>query len=276
MTKVTKEFNLNSSEEKSFIGYILEILSHYELAFAFVRKEIIVKLSKTFLGKLWLLFQPLITIIIYSIFFGQLLKLDTGSSPYPLFLISGLTLWNYFSSCSSIGGNILISNQDIIRKTPFPKIILNVSSALYTLLEQLPLFIIVIILAILYQQPTFYQLIFAPIAYLMIILFSLGVSNLLANLSYKKRDIIYVYTYVLQVLMWTTPVFYPTTIIPERFLPILYINPLTGLLDIFRWSLNIQPLPNNWFLFSLLSTLLIFLVSIFLYKRNEKFISDYI
>lgn len=266
----------NSSKEDSLLEYIKRIIHNYELAIALVKKDIIVKLSKTLLGKLWLVIQPLITIFIYSVFFGQLLKIDTGSSPYPLFLISGLTLWNYFSQSTSMGGNALMSNQDIIKKTPFPKIILNISSALFTLLEQVPLLIILIIIAFYYQRPSFSQLFFAPFIYFFTILFSLSISNILAILSIKKRDLSYAYNFFLQVLLWTTPVFYPVTLIPEKYIFIVYLNPIAGLLDLFRWSLNIMPIENFYFVYSIISIVFIFIFSIILYKKSEKSISDYI
>lgn len=267
---------INDSKEESYLEYFKRVWNGRELIYSLVKKELLVKMSKTLLGRLWLIIPTLITIVIYSIFFGQLLQLDTGTSPYPLFLISGLALWNYFSQTSSIGANALFSNQEIIRKTPFPKIILNISYAAFILIEQIPLLILISIISAFYQKPNVYQVIFTPFAYLLIVLLSFGVGNILANLSIRKRDIIHAYAFILQISLWLTPVFYPTTLIPEKYAFLIYINPITGILDLFRWSLNIQELNNLYFLYSILSTFIILFFSFKLYKKNEKTIGDYI
>ncbi|MCZ2393078.1 MAG: ABC transporter permease [Chitinophagales bacterium] len=270
---------VNHSGEESFYNYLDKVWEGRELIYILVKKDILLKLSRTFFGRLWLLIPTVITIIIYSLFFGQLLNLNTGSSPYPLFLISGLTLWNYFSQSTNLSANTLISNQDLIKKTPFPKLILNISSCIYTLVEQIPLLVILLIFSFIYQRPSFSQIIIAPFVYLLLIFFSLGIGNLLSNISIHKRDIIHAYSFVVQILLWLTPVFYPVTLIPDKYIFIIYLNPITGLLDLFRWSLNIQDISNVhyiYYLYSIFVSLFILLFSIKIYKQNDKTISDYI
>lgn len=264
----------NTFNNPTLRQYLQEIYSKRILLHNLLEKDWILKSKRTSLGFIWILIQPIIYILLYTFIFSGIINITVDNSSYFLFLTSGYIIWNFFYQNTVLGGNILISNQQMIRKSPFPKIILNFCTTINILLEQIPLLLIFLLLVIIFQKPTLLQLLYFPLAYASIILLSIAISNILSLMTLYRRDIMMAYPFLLQIIMWFTPIFYPIKLIPERFEVLLYFNPLTGIIDILRWSVSISDRVNPLSYFSLIFSGSLFVLSIILYKNKDRFIAD--
>lgn len=264
----------NTFNNPTLRQYLQEIYSKRILLHNLLEKDWILKSKRTSLGFIWILIQPIIYILLYTFIFSGIINITVDNSSYFLFLTSGYIIWNFFYQNTVLGGNILISNQQMIRKSPFPKIILNFCTTINILLEQIPLLLIFLLLVIIFQKPTLLQLLYFPLAYASIILLSIAISNILSLMTLYRRDIMMAYPFLLQIIMWFTPIFYPIKLIPERFEVLLYFNPLTGIIDILRWSVSISDRVNPLSYFSVIFSGTLFLLSIILYKNKDRFIAD--
>ncbi len=267
---------INQSSPETANEYLKRINDHREFILILVKRGLRIKLKRTWAGVLWILINPIISISIYTLFFGFLMKVSWAEDSYLFYLFSGFCIWNLFSNISIQGGNALITNQEIIKKNPFPRISVIIAQALQNLIEQSPFILAICIAAIILRHPPLGQITLFPISLILTILLSFSVSLIIARLSLNKRDILHVSPYLFQIIIWFSPVFYPLNIIPESLQVYAYINPICGLLDMFRYSVHLQDTLSQAAIFSALSSLLYLLIAFFAFKNIDKNIPDYL
>ncbi len=264
----TKEI-ITISSRISIIQYVRKCLQYNELTWALVKKDLKVKYSQTKLGLLLSLLQPLVSLFLFSFFFGNLMKLGTDGSPYPVFVFIGLTSWYSFSYIVAYASSSLIESNYLIKKVFFPKLILPVSKALSSLLEFIIWMTILVVLMFFYGIQPSYRLVFFPLFLIMNILTGLTIGIWLSALSFRKRDILHIVPYMAGLTIIVTPVFYPNSIIPEHLGFLLYCNPMAGIIQGFRWCITGMDSFSLNFLPGFLFVILLFVLSIWYFKNVE-------
>jgi lipopolysaccharide transport system permease protein len=212
---------------------------HYkDLVWALVKKDLKVKYAQTRLGILLSLLQPVVGLIVFSYFFGNLLHIGSDGLPYPVFVFTGMITWYYFSLVVAYSGSSLIESQHIIKKVNFPKLIIPFSKAISALVELFIWMIVLVVLMVIYQITPTYRLLFLPCFLLLNMILGLTVGIWLSALSFKRRDILHVVPYFVGLTMMATPVFYPKTLIPQQYDYLMDLNPIAGILQGFRWCIS--------------------------------------
>ncbi|MGH7885858.1 MAG: ABC transporter permease [Thermodesulfobacteriota bacterium] len=254
-----------------------ELWKYRELLFFLVWRDIKVRYKQTVVGAGWAIIQPVFQMIVFTVFFGKIAKVPSDDLPYPIFSYSGLLLWTYFSSALSGSSNSLIGSSNLISKVYFPRLIIPLSSSLAPIVDYLIALTILFFMMVFYGIYPDYKIIFFPVVLTLTFFASTGISLWLSAMNVKFRDVKYVLPFFVQLLMFLTPVIYPVSFIPDKFVWLLYLNPLAALVDVHRAVL----LGYNDINFVLLSisivvNLIIFITGIRYFRKTESFFADII
>jgi len=277
ITKSEKKFEIVIKPRNRWFDLNLKELWLYrELAFIFAWRDIKVRYKQTALGIVWAILQPVLTVAIFSFFFGKLAKIPSEGIPYPVFAFVGIVFWNYFSISLTGSGNTLIENENIIKKVYFPRLILPISLTLTPLVDLAISLIILAALMVFYGfAPTVYSVLFLPVLIIISFLASAGLGLFLASINLKYRDVRYALPFFIQILMYLTPVIYPSSIVGEKYQWILALNPMTGVIETARSSfLNVSPVNYHLLLISSGIAIALFLFGVFRFKKTEIFFAD--
>lgn len=254
-----------------------EVWDYRELLFFFTWRDLKVRYKQTAIGALWAIFQPFITMVIFSVFFGGLLKISSDGVPYPIFVYTGLLFWQFFSSALSDTSNILISNQAIITKVYFPRLILPLSSVMTKFIDFGIAAVILIGMMIFYgYTPHLSGLFIIPLLLVITFMISTGLGLSLASINVKYRDVRHALPFFIQMLMFITPVIYPASI-AGKYSWILAFNPMMGVIQSARAAL-LGTTVLNWTLvsISLIATFILMLIGIYTFKKTERYFADII
>ena len=253
-----------------------ELWIYKELFYFFTWRDIKIKYKQTALGFLWAILQPLLMMLIFTFFFGRTLNVPSQNLPYPIFVFSGLLIWNTFSSGLTNSANSMVNNAQIIKKIYFPRLIIPVSSILVALFDFLMAFILFVPLLIFYQQHVAWMAVICwPVAIGICVVATLGPGCLLAALNVKYRDFRYVIPFLVQVLFFLTPVIYPVSLIKHPALQyILVMSPMYAAVELFRYPLTELHLNLTYMAISLTVGFLLLVVGLIYFKRTEDFFAD--
>lgn len=254
----------------------LELWRFRELFYIFVWRDIKVRYKQTAIGISWAIFQPLLTMLIFTIFFGRLAKVPSDNIPYPVFVFTGLVFWTYFQTALSNATSCLVDNENIIKKVYFPRLILPISTLVTPMIDFVAALVILFcMMAYFHYVPGILGILVIPFLLLMSLLASAGLGLFFSSVNVKFRDVKYALPFFIQILLFVTPVIYPISIIPERFQWVIYLNPLTGVITIAR-SLLLQVTSINWMLvlISVISSLVLALLGIMYFRKTERFFAD--
>lgn len=252
-----------------------EIWRHRELFYFFSWRDLKVRYKQTAIGILWAVFQPFIAMVVFSIFFGGLAKMPSDGIPYPVFVYVGLLFWQFFSVSVSQASNSLVANKEIITKIYFPRLILPVSSIVTNLVDFLIASVILVGLMFYYHYvPNLIGLLILPLLVLITLLTATGLGLLLAAVNVKYRDVRYILPFFIQMMLFVTPVIYPTSIL-EKYSWILAINPMAGVIEAARATI-LGTASINWplLLISSIACLLLFITGLIYFKKTEKQFAD--
>lgn len=254
-----------------------ELIAYKELFYFFTWRDVKIKYKQTVLGFLWVLLQPLLMMIIFTLFFGRVLKVPSNDLPYPVFVLSGLLIWNIFSSGLTNASNSMISNASIIKKIYFPRLIIPVSSMLVCLLDFVIGFVLFLGVLIYYQQPVnTYAFLFWPMAVLTTIIATLGPGSWLAALNVKYRDFRYVIPFLIQVLFFLTPIIYPVSMLQHPWLQyIIVLSPIYAAVEFFRMPLTGSFTEPVLLIVSLSSGCLLLIIGLRYFKKTEDLFADF-
>jgi lipopolysaccharide transport system permease protein len=254
-----------------------ELWIYKELLYFFTWRDLKVRYKQTAVGAGWAIFQPLITMVVFSVFFGQMAKVPSDNVPYPIFVYVGLLFWQFFSSALSDTSNVLITNQAIITKVYFPRLILPISSVITKLVDFLISSLILIGLMFYYGYvPSLTGILIIPLLLLISFMASVGGGLLLASINVKYRDVRYALPFFIQILMFVTPVIYPASI-AGKYSTLLAINPMMGVIQTARASL-LGTTPINWTLIgiSFIACMVLLFIGIYVFKKTERYFADII
>lgn len=253
-----------------------EIWRFRELLYIFAWRDIKVRYKQTFVGVAWAIFQPFITMVIFTVIFGQLAKVPSEGIPYPIFVYSGLLFWNYFSTALTNSSNCLVENENIVKKVYFPRLILPVSTTVTPLIDFLFAFLILIGMMIYYHfVPSLLGVIIIPVLLIISLVAASGLGLFLAAANAKFRDVRYILPFSIQVLMYVTPVIYPVGIIPAKYQWLISLNPMTGVINCAR-SLLLHTGAMDWnqFLISTGVAVALLIFGITYFRKTERFFAD--
>jgi len=265
-----------SSDQAAGLNF-RELWSYRELFYFFTWRDVKVKYKQTVLGVFWVVLQPVITVAIFSFFFGKALKVPSEGLPYPVFVFSGLLFWNFFSASVSNAGNSMLTNATIIKKIYFPRVIIPVSALLVSGVDLLISFLVFVAVLVYYQTPVdvLQLMLYWPLAVVLLILGTLGISCWLAALNVKYRDFRYVIPFGLQVALFLSPVIYPTTIVKTPWLGyLLALNPMHAVINLFRIPIIGLTSDINLLLISVASSVLLLIWGLYYFNRTEAFFAD--
>jgi lipopolysaccharide transport system permease protein len=253
-----------------------EIWEYRELFWTFVKRDVSVRYKQTFIGGLWAILQPFITMVVFSFFFGTIMNVASGGVPYPIFSYSGLILWMYFTSAISTASGSLIGSASLITKVYFPRIIIPLAATMSGLVDYLISSLLLVFLLIYFQVvPSIFIFLIPMLAVLTWFLAS-GMGLWLSAINVKYRDVKYVVPFLIQLGLFFTPVIYPISIAPG-FRNILLLNPMTGLIETHRsLILGLENFSFIPLLISIFVTGLIFISGAFYFKSVEKYFTDII
>jgi lipopolysaccharide transport system permease protein len=246
-----------------------------ELLFFLVWRDVKIRYKQTMLGAAWAIIQPFVTMIVFSIFFGRLANMPTDGIPGPIFWYSALLPWTYFSGAITNAGNSLVGNRDLITKVYFPRMILPASTVVSGLVDLFVASLLLIGMMVYYDVGFSWGMLVWPLAISSLVLLALGAGMFLSAINVNFRDVKYALPFAVQLLMFVTPVIYPTSIIPEKYRGLMALNPLSGIIEACRASL----LPTrdvNWMTLgvSFAITVIIFVVGLIYFNRTQRSFAD--
>jgi len=219
----------------------------------------------------------LMMMTIFTVFFGRALNIPSQNLPYPVYVFSGLLIWNLFSSGLTSASNSMVNNALIIKKIYFPRLIIPVSSILVALFDFLMAFVLFIGILLYYQQPVqLLAIVLWPLALMLGMVATLGLGAWLAALNVKYRDFRYVIPFLVQILFFLTPVIYPISMLKYPLLQyVLACSPMYVAVELFRYPITGIAPDFNFMMASLISGLLLLIIGIYYFKRTEDFFADF-
>jgi len=271
------EYYFEIKPKLSFSLNLKELIEYKELFYFFTWRDIKVKYKQTTLGFMWAILQPLLMTTIFTFFIGRSLNVPSDGMAYPVFAFSGLILWSVFSSGITNAGNSMVSNAQIIKKIYFPRLIIPISSILVSVFDFAVALLVFIGLLIFFRQEV--DIVMAilcwPSALAVAIVATFGPGCLLAALNVKYRDFRYVIPFLVQSLLFLTPVIYPISIVGNSWLKyLLAVNPMCAAITLFRMPM-MHNLPDpTLFWISFLSGIIFVFIGLTYFRRTEMYFAD--
>ena len=251
-----------------------ELYKYRELLWTLTYRDYRVKYAQTFLGFAWAIINPLFTLIILSFVFGTVANVDTGSVPHLLYTNAGLCGWAYFQAVISTAGTSIIGAQAMVKKVYFPRLIIPISKALTALIELGIVLGIMAALMIYYRFSPPASIIYLPFFTLIALVSGLAGGIWISALTIRYRDFQHIVPLILRVGMYATPIAFPASMVPEKFLILYYLNPMAGVVEGVRWSIvgGTPPHPYTYISFGLIVVMLI--LGMFYFKKIERVMAD--
>jgi len=257
-----------------------ELWSYRDLVMLMVRRDFVATYKQTLLGPVWFVVTPLINVFIYSFIFGTIAGISTDGIPPILFYLSGLTLWNYFAAALSGNSNTFVSNASIFGKVYFPRLVIPVSLTISSMIRFLIQFALLVVIMIIYYFKGFqfhFNIFTAllPVVFVMTALLSLGCGIIISSLTTKYRDFQYILGFGVQLWMYITPIIYPVSIIPKKFMWVAMINPVAPLVEAFKYGLlGVGTVDVYALSYSFILTILLLFSGILLFNKVETTFMD--
>jgi lipopolysaccharide transport system permease protein len=246
-----------------------------ELLFFMVWRDVKVRYKQTVIGVIWVILQPLLTMILFSLIFGRLARIPSDGLPYPLFVYSALLPWQLFASSLSRGGDSVVGSANLISKIYFPRLILPTAAIVSPLLDFAVAFVVLIGMIAWYGITPGWALLTLPLFTLLAVLTALAVSLFLSGLNVRYRDVGHAIPFMIQLWMFASPVAYPVSMIPERWRFLYSLNPMAGVIEGFRWALLGKAQPDFGVIAISAAMVVVLLVPALIYfRRTERTFAD--
>ena len=259
------------------------VWEYRELLYFLVWRDVKVRYKQTALGVIWVVLQPLLSTLVFTVIFGILLHVPSNDLPYPVFAYAGLLPWQYFSSSLTRTSTNLVDSANLITKVYFPRLTIPLSGVLSGLVDFGVGLVMMFVLMLIFRIPLTASTLLLPLFLLLAMVTALGFGLWLSALNVRFRDIKQLMPFIVQLWMYMTPVIWPVTIIPERFRPLLALNPMTGVVSGFRWALlgdasavtGLQA-PAVLFALSVLIAVGVLVSGLFFFRSTERTFADII
>jgi len=252
-----------------------EVWEYRELLYFFVWRDIKIRYKQTAIGAAWAVLQPLLTMIVFTLFFGKLAHIPSDGLPYPIFYYSALLPWIYFAASLQNTTNTIVENQRVVTKVYFPRLILPLSSVCSGLVDFGVSFVMFVVMMIYFGMRPSAAVLWLPAFLLLALLTALGVGLWLSALNAIYRDVRYVVPFLVQFWMFASPVAYPSSLVPEKWRWVFGLNPMTGVIEGFRWSLSGHgEAPGRSLFVSIGVVILVLFTGVSYFHRMETTIAD--
>lgn len=260
--------------------HLSDLLRYHDLTMMFVWRDFIAQYKQTILGPIWYLIQPLFTTLLFTLIFGHVAKLPTDKLPPVLFYLAGITCWNYFAECLNRTSGTFITNASIFGKVYFPRLCVPVSVVISNIIKfaiQFGLFLV--FMAYYYAKGTYFHpnalMLLTPVLVVIMAVLGLGLGIIISSLTIKYRDLQVLVTFGVQLLMYATPVIYPLSMVSEKHRWLMLANPMTALVETFRYAfLGSGTLNYLNLLYSGVIALVILFAGILLFNHVERTFMD--
>jgi len=259
---------------------IREIIRYRDLIFLFVKRDFITQFKQTILGPLWFVIQPIFSTIMFTFVFGNLAGIGTDGIPHTLFYFSGTMLWAFFASNFTAASNVFIANAGIFGKVYFPRLAVPISNVFINFIKvgiQFALFLGIFAFYVIRGAPVYlsWSLLLFPLLFAWLSAIGVGAGIIISSLTTKYRDLQHLVSFALGLAMYATPVVFPLSEIPQRFIWIAYANPVSAPIELFRlWFFGSASVDGVMILSSLSITALLFFLGLILFNRNEQTFID--
>ncbi len=254
-----------------------ELYTHRELLLFLIWRDISVRYKQTVLGSAWAVIQPLLLMLIFSLFFGRAVGIEHGPAPYSVFVFAGLIPWSLFSQGFAQSALSLVNQQHLLTKVYFPRLFVPIASACVFLVDLFYSLLIYAVVLAVNQYPPSWTVIFLPPLIILTLLATLSFGITLAALTVFYRDFRHLVPFLVQILMYLSAVIYPAWVIPEKYHPILALNPMFGLATAYRSAIlgDGYPWDLSCLAISSVSTVVGFVFSIYYFRRTERAFADF-
>ena len=259
---------------------IKEIFKYKDLLFLFVKRDFVSIYKQTIFGPLWFFLQPIITAITFTVIFGNLAKISTDGLPQILFYMAGITLWNYFADTLTKTADTFSSNANIFGKVYFPRMIVPLSVVVSNLIKLAIQFLLFLGIWIYYliQSDLIHpnkMLVLIPFLIILIGFMALSFGIIISSLTTKYRDLKFLVTFGIQLMMYASPIVYPLSIVPEKYKWIIVANPVTSIIETFKYAfLGVGEFSWLYLVYSTLFTIILFMIGLVIFHRVEKSFMD--
>lgn len=256
-----------------------DLWRYRDLLFMFVKRDFVSFYKQTILGPLWFFIQPIFTTIVFTFVFGNLAGISTDGLPQQLFYLTGITSWNYFSDCLTKTSTVFKDNASIFGKVYFPRLIMPLSIVVSNLVRfGVQLLLLVFMMIYFTVSPAVgtdfhvtYAIAFFPLLVLLMALLGLGLGLIITAVTTKYKDLTFLVTFGVQLLMYGTTVIYPLSAAPEKYKKIIELNPMTGIIEAFRYAfLGKGEFTLSSIGYSTIVTLIVLFLGILIYNKTEK------
>ncbi|MCW8896656.1 MAG: ABC transporter permease [Flavobacteriales bacterium] len=277
---MSKQWDIIIQPKRSVLDINLKQLYNYkDLLFLFVKRDVITIYKQTILGPIWFFVQPILTMVIYVFVFGKIANISTDGIPQPLFYLSGIIIWNYFSSCFSLTANTFTGNAGIFGKVFFPRLIVPLSQIISNLIKFFIQFLLFLTVFFYYLSnntvnPS-YLIILLPLLLLIIAGLGLGFGLIFSSLTTKYKDLKFLMQFGVQLLMYATPIIYPLSTIPEKYQFWIKLNPITHIIETFKTAfLGSGQLSTNGLIYACVFTLITLTLGVLIFNKTEQKFMD--
>lgn len=267
---------LNIEPSNTWVSLSLgELWQYRELLYFLVWRDVKVRYKQTALGAAWAIIQPLFTMLIFSLFFGLLARMPSDGIPYPLFSLAALVPWTFFANGLNQSANSLVASANLLKKVYFPRLVIPLATVLAGVVDFALSFAVLLGLMAFYGVAPTINLLWMPLFLLLAFITSLGVGLWMSALNVKYRDVRYIVPFIIQIWMFSTPIVYPSSLLPLPWRTIYGINPMVGVVEGFRWALlGSNTAPGFMIAVSSTAALLILIGGAFYFRHMEKGFAD--
>ncbi|PZE18293.1 ABC transporter permease [Putridiphycobacter roseus] len=269
--------------KKGFINFGLkELLRYKDLLFLFIKRDFISLYKQTILGPLWVVIQPILTTLTFTVIFGNIAKIGTNGIPQILFYLSGITIWSYFSDCVTKTSETFSQNQNIFNKVYFPRLIVPLSIIFTNLIKFFFQFLIFIAVYLYYVFFTDFEaglnssILLLPVLIFIMMAAGLGIGLIISSLTVKYRDLKFLIQFGIQLAMYATPIVYPLNMVPEKYKWIIMANPMTSVIETFKFTFFDQnaSFELSGLIYSFVISILLLLAGMSVFNRVERSFID--
>jgi lipopolysaccharide transport system permease protein len=254
---------------------LAELWQFRELIYFFVWRDIKVRYKQTAIGAAWAVLQPLMTMLVFSLFFGRLAKIPSGGVPYPIFYLAAVLPWTYFAGALLNATNSVVEQRGVITKVYFPRLVLPLSAVVSGLLDFAIGFVLFLLMAFFYRITPGKAILLFPAFLLLAVATALGAGMWLSALNAIYRDVRYAVPFLVQFWMFASPVAYPSSLVPARWRWLYGLNPMAGVIEGFRWALTGKGQPPSLMLAASTGAVVLVLIGgMFFFRRMEATIAD--
>ena len=251
------------------------LLEFRELFYFLVWRDVKVRYKQTVIGAAWAIIQPLMTMVVFTVIFGNFAKIPSDGLPYSVFSYTALLPWNYFSQAIARSGNSLVGDSNLIKKVYFPRLIIPLAAVASPLVDFFVSFIVLLGMMAWFGITPGWGVIFLPLFLVLAFMTALAAGLWLSPLNARYRDIGYTIPFLIQLWMYASPVVYSTTMVPEKWRTIFSLNPLAGVIEGFRWALLGKGNPDvGAIVISACAVLLLVIGGMLFFKRMERYFAD--